>query len=167
MTGQGRRLRRTVAAMIVVGTACLAMIGWGVYRWVLDERAYRIDMGLRPFPAARQQELAQELLDELNTGDPTRVELPARPNRSQASVDRVVFAALPMPGCRYTLESVRGIGVGTDELIGSVSAHHTYRFDMVAQERCPSKVPVAVTIEVVSVPGMGGHWVPAALGLFA
>lgn len=151
--------------MIVLGTVIFGLIAVGVDKLVVDELQYRRDMGLRANPPQRQKEQAQALIDELNSHDPTRVSLPGARGDADghARLRRNILAAMPLTGCRYTLDSVRDGGAHNDVRIGTETVHHVYGYDMLVHEQCPASAPVPVTIGVLSTPGMGGYWDPAAL----
>jgi hypothetical protein len=151
--------------MIVLGGLIFCLIAVGVNKLVVDELQYRRDMGLRANPPQRQKAQAQALIDELNSRDPARVSLAAAHSDTggHARVRRNILAAMPLAGCRYTLDSVRDGGAHNDVRIGTEIVHHVYRYDVLVHEQCPASAPVPMTIGVLSTPGMGGYWYPAAL----
>ncbi|MFV8160860.1 hypothetical protein ACNQVK_01785 [Mycobacterium sp. 134] len=160
-----KRRRRHSVVMVVAGAVILGLIGLGVNTTVADELQYRRDMGLRTNPPQRQQAQAQQLLAQLNSHDPAQVHLPnARATvGGQDRVGRNVMAAMPRTECHYTLDSVRDDGVHNDVQIGAEQIRHAYRYDLLVHEQCPKSPPVPMTIGVLSTPGTGGHWYPAAL----
>lgn len=104
---------RRVVAMIVAAAAVvvIAVAAFVLRQWSKqDAELY----GMKPYTAQQQQDRAQTLIDELNTHDPKRVGLlrgtDARSQVDNARLDRLIQAAMPLPGCSYSLDSVTDRG---------------------------------------------------------
>lgn len=111
------------------------------------------------------QATAQTSVNQLNGGDPTKVELARMaprlndPTTSKynAQLDRLATAALPLRGCNYALASV------TDRGQQDTHPNPKYRFDMNIVEHCPDNVQFQRLIGVIATPGDRGHWRPARI----
>lgn len=79
-------------------------------------------------------------------------------SRSNAYTERIVLAAMPLPGCSYTLDSVEPLGVEEMSDVPWAFQRDVYRFDMHLTENCPGRMPLSRTISVLSNIGPGGHW---------
>jgi hypothetical protein len=77
-------------------------------------------------------------------GDASKVPViryPGMQSRAEETAqNQSIEAAMPTPGCRYTLVSVLDRGQQGKEWVPAVSSDSsTYRFDMVVDELCPGK----------------------------
>lgn len=142
--------------------AVIAIVAAGVW-WYLAATSDD-GPGLGKFGPQEQREKAEELVAGLNTGDLGKVSV-ARDSWSaeaEAAQNRTIEAAMPSPGCRYTLKSVVDRGEqGVERVPGATSETRTYRFDMVVDEQCPGQQPRQRTIGVIAAANMG-YWNPMA-----
>ncbi|MFA4084197.1 hypothetical protein ONA92_21085 [Mycobacteroides salmoniphilum] len=135
-------------------------IGFLIYLYKDDADLYRSKDYDSP---QKLRESAQGLVDGLNTHDPARVRLfsikSGTPQDAveQAKLNRLIEAALPLPNCNYTLESVDDLGEQGNRVFawGTVP---TYRYDMHLTEQCPGKPQLSRLIGVISRATEGGHW---------
>ncbi len=112
-----------------------------------------------------QREKAESLVAGLNTRDVSKVPLhyyggsyPA----AEAARDQTTKAAMPAPGCQYTLVIVIDRGEqGPQRAPWLLQEVSTYRFDMVVDEMCPGSPPRPRTIGVIAIADMS-YWDPVA-----
>ncbi|WP_142386843.1 hypothetical protein [Mycobacterium hubeiense] len=148
-----------VVASFLVVIALIAAGAWWLLSVTSDDGP-----GLGKFGPQEQREKAEELVAGLNTGDVGKVPV-ARDSWSaeaETAQNRTIEAAMPSPGCRYTLISVVDRGEqGVERVPGATSETRTYRFDMVVDEQCPTQQPRQRTIGVIAAANMG-YWNPMA-----
>ncbi|MUM19209.1 hypothetical protein FZI91_07875 [Mycobacterium sp. CBMA271] len=164
ISGPRKWIRHGLIA-VVVAAALIAPVVLTI-RWV---KAEDLAQGqLKEYTAERQELQARELVADLNTHAPAMVFSTARVSRgdpreaaANAQLDRLIQAAMPLPGCQYTFDAVADLGEqGGKTFPWGIS--RTHRFDMLLTEHCPDKPPLPRTIGVIARPTEGGYWTPSA-----
>lgn len=155
-----KRITRIVvillAAVSVAIFVCMAIVN-GMLR-------YSDDTPMDSFAPAARQDHAQHIVDALNTHDPAKLtSMWTSSSGREAEVynaytQRIIKAAMPLPGCSYHLDSVQPRGEEVLPDAPWVFQHDAYRYDMMLTENCPGHMPLARIISVLSTRGEGGHW---------
>lgn len=135
----------------------------GLVSVVLWRTSHSSQNDMPEYATAKERQIAQWLVDGLNTHDPQKVGLarnssgdPAA-SEDNAELDRLIVAAMPPSGCSYNLDSVTDRGQqGVRQF--RWGAVPTYRFDMQLTEHCRGQDPVGRVIGVISIPSEGAHW---------
>ncbi|NOP98000.1 hypothetical protein [Mycolicibacterium fortuitum] len=156
--------RRVVAISVAAAVVVLIAVAVLVLRqWSKEDTEL---YGMKPYTAQQQQDRARTLIDELNTHDPKRVGLrrgtDARSQMDNARLDRLIQAAMPLPGCSYSLDSVTDRGEQGERQFWWGSAP-IYRYDMNVTESCPNKPPLDRVLGVLARPTEGAHWTDALI----
>ncbi len=147
--------RRVGCAAVLVIAAVTAVAIW---LYTLPSTTDGLHMG--EYGPDEQWGWAQQLTAGLNTGEAAQVPVLRAGGAMSASQAVTIEAALPAPGCRYTLVSVSDRGEqGRHSTPGRLGENQTYRFDMTVHQRCPAGLPLARTIGVIAVAEMG-YWDP-------
>ncbi|MUM16895.1 hypothetical protein FZI91_20740 [Mycobacterium sp. CBMA271] len=142
--------------LVVVGLVCAAIVGWIVF----DDQ----DLSeYEPYSATRQNQNANTLVAQLNDGIPRKVSVvwategpdDAVGRDFNGQTERMVRAAMPLPGCNYTLNSITDRG--RQDRKGDTQTA-TYRYDMHITEHCPHNIQYDRLIGVIAHPGYGAHW---------
>ncbi|WP_445168397.1 hypothetical protein ACTXG7_03130 [Mycolicibacterium sp. Dal123E01] len=126
---------------------------------------------MKDYTAEVQQTAAQSIVAGLNTRNPVNVDLMrdhsgnADREADNARITQNIAAALPPPGCQYSLLSIEDRGEQDPaDVPWFGGASRARGFDMKLQELCPEESPTPRTIRVIAIPsGMGGYWAEAAL----
>jgi hypothetical protein len=159
---------RRTALIGVLTVAVVAAIAAGIafYLSASDDSPN----AMKDYTPQRQQAAAESIVAGLNTHDPKNVPLlrntSAVPDADadNAQINANIIAAMPPPGCRYTVASVADRGDQGVQKLPWFSPHETRRFDMTVHQICPGQTDVERTIGVLAIPsGMGGYWAEASL----
>lgn len=151
--------KHTLTAWTVV-VACLAVAaGIGIHYWSNGHKRNTI----ANYTPESLHQVAQWLVDGLNTHDPDKVGLVRAGSDNMDSstereqLDKQIASAMPSPGCNYTLDGVTDRGPQGDKSFHWGTAP-TYRFDMRVIEQCAGRETSARSIGVIAIPGPGAHW---------
>jgi hypothetical protein len=159
MRGAGLTGRRRVVATAAMLAAAAGVVVW---LYTLPSSADGLSMG--DYGPAKQRDWAQQLVAGLNTRDALRVPVLRPSGMLPGAQASTIAAAMPAPGCRYELVSVRDRGVqGRQSTPGLGGENLTYRFDMAVDQHCPAGPSRPRTLRVMAVAEMG-YWAPFYFG---
>lgn len=124
---------------------------------------------IKGFPPDEQNQTVKYIVDGLNTHDVSKVYVVRGNNKtnpkdveSQREQDKTVQAALPAPGCSYSLTSADDRGEqGTKIIPGITREHRTYLLDLNVDEHCPAGPTHSRTLGLYFIPFMA-HWTPVS-----
>lgn len=157
MSGTGVAGRRPAVAAAAVLTAAAA-VGAVTWTCTLSSSVDGVEMG--DYGPGKQRNWAQQLVTGLNTHDAAQVPVLYVGGKLAAAQARTIEVALPAPGCRYELVSVRDRGdQGRQRIPGLDGENSTYQFDMTVEQHCPAGQPRTRVLGVMAVAEMG-YWEP-------